>query len=680
MSRFYFAWVDPSETSFGSQHLRSDEFIFTFSIDHAEGDPATLSIDIKNPKVGLLAPGRKIWAWFAFEDNHGEVFPLFFGRLVGIPTNVLAEVCTLSFVAKPLNTYTQKQAIAETLKVAPFYDPIFIDATLVDDPDTILEGYSRLWHYDRVTGVITTSDIIVGEAGEIEFSSDDIPYDSVAVTPGETPLTQILINATVNWQQVSSGTIPVYSGVFESESLEELLSSWPKVGTDLGGGYTVAAGTSATDFWGINGTQVVSSSSSYTNKQETHLEGDVMSSNSSASSPQYADGVKFREVTTSEVTQTGFIDSDGDPPLNIPATINRSFNSIPTYNVPVTLNLTYNASRARTERVSFTLVADLQQMLSLPEELDHEAWAPGLHVSIGNLVIYNQALYECTGIGFYDPTLLHNGEAVSGIIDGVTGFPGPNQRSGHQLDGGGVEWTFVQTSSFSDQESLDVPGRNVDSMMPDGTFPIGDPARRSYFPTDRGRQSIEYLISLARAHLLYRSRAVQVSFDIRFEAGMSLSLQNNGRLFDPRLPGGTASGKIVAYSLKGDGDAGSLIANCTLGCAVGYGRSVEPIPGEPEWFEAGYIDDAYQQFDGASTVIGDVGYTMPIDAAVDDGLWFPMTNVSQVLVSQNITGATYTLTLKPVVNGPFGADYFLNLTKLQVPQQIDLEAPVNDHT
>ena len=52
----------------------------------------------------------------------------------------------------------------------------------------------------------------------------------------------------------------------------------------------------------------------------------------------------------------------------------------------------------------------------------------------------------------------------------------------------------------------------------DGELPIGDVRRRSYFPTERGLRSLEYLIALARAHLLMRSRAVEIEFDCRLRA------------------------------------------------------------------------------------------------------------------------------------------------------------------
>ena len=67
--------------------------------------------------------------------------PLFFGRLVGIPTNILQEVVTLQFVAKPIDFLSQKQALAETLKVRPYWDPVFIDPDKRDDVETIMEGY-----------------------------------------------------------------------------------------------------------------------------------------------------------------------------------------------------------------------------------------------------------------------------------------------------------------------------------------------------------------------------------------------------------------------------------------------------------------------------------------------------------------------------------------------------------
>ncbi len=106
---FFFSWSDPTETTFGPEHHVWDEDIVTFKLDHTEGNCATLDLDVRNPRIGLLNPGRKVWAWFSYDSGSGGVVALFFGRLVGVPTNLLAEVVTLSFIAKPLDFLAQKQ-------------------------------------------------------------------------------------------------------------------------------------------------------------------------------------------------------------------------------------------------------------------------------------------------------------------------------------------------------------------------------------------------------------------------------------------------------------------------------------------------------------------------------------------------------------------------------------------
>src|SRR6266567_3337179 len=97
---FYFAWVYGTETTFGPAHYVYDEHIFSFTGTHSEGQFCTLQLEIKNPEVGLLAAGRKQWAWFSW-DNGTSIEPLFFGKLVGVPSDLQGETLTLQFVARP---------------------------------------------------------------------------------------------------------------------------------------------------------------------------------------------------------------------------------------------------------------------------------------------------------------------------------------------------------------------------------------------------------------------------------------------------------------------------------------------------------------------------------------------------------------------------------------------------
>jgi hypothetical protein len=150
---FYFAWADETETTFGVEHQVEDEQIVTFRLEHTEGNCATLTLDVRNPRIGLLNPGRKVWAWFSYDSGTGGVVPLIFARLVGVPTNLIAEVVTLAFIAKPLNFITQKFMLAEELKIRPYYDPIFIaeekrpvfsTAGSTGDADVVLAEANRL--------------------------------------------------------------------------------------------------------------------------------------------------------------------------------------------------------------------------------------------------------------------------------------------------------------------------------------------------------------------------------------------------------------------------------------------------------------------------------------------------------------------------------------------------------
>ena len=114
---FSFAWVDGGDAFVD----RVDEDVFAFELSHLEGEFATLNVEIRNPRVGLLKPGRKRWCWLGKDG-----VALFHGRLVGIPTNIREEVVTLNFVARPSDFDARKKAVAAGMRTFPFYDPLWI--------------------------------------------------------------------------------------------------------------------------------------------------------------------------------------------------------------------------------------------------------------------------------------------------------------------------------------------------------------------------------------------------------------------------------------------------------------------------------------------------------------------------------------------------------------------------
>lgn len=346
-SPFFFAWVDATETTFGPEHHVYDEYVFSFTLAHSEGDFATLELEIKNPFQGLLAAGRKIWIWFAY-DSGSEPEPLFFGRLIGLPSDMFNEVVRLQFTARPLDVAEQKALVAEELKVLPSYDPVFIDADKRDDPDTVLEGYSALWHYDRVTHEVTASDILVGEDGVESFGPGDAFYDSVSIQVNAAPINAISVKASVSWTQQATGTIDFGTHFFLSAG--GLIESWPKAGTQLQAGWSVEQSTLKRS----GSLSPVSYELSYTNREKEHRDGDLMSWNENFSGyPGTILDIHYTEIVI------------GDPETGTGARsrqegrgIRASFPSAEAGFV-----LRYDAKRGRIENIAFTLTSDLQAVL-----------------------------------------------------------------------------------------------------------------------------------------------------------------------------------------------------------------------------------------------------------------------------------------------------------------------------
>jgi hypothetical protein len=258
---------------------------------------------------------------------------------------------------------------------------------------------------------------------------------------------------------------------------------------------------------------------------------------------------------------------------------------------------------------------------------------------------------------------------------------------------------------------LSISGSDVGKAI-DCEVPIGDVRRRQYFVTDRGLQSVEYLIAMARAHLLVRSRAVEVEFQCRFERAVTLNCRKNARLFDSRrLPGGNALGKIISYSFAANGDTGELIGRVVMGCAIGYGGAVAEVSGYPTYVEEGYVEPGYQEYAGKLVVLGpgDVGYMPPGGPPDDDGidllrgvrkydvvygegaanLWESQKSIvagalyfgadtaaiGEVIKARlSVVGTRVFFNIKSIENGPFESAYDITVSDLEVPAMINLEA------
>jgi hypothetical protein len=358
---FYFHYVIDSAVAFSEACYTLDEAIFAFSIQHDESQIPTLEIEIANPGVGLLSAGRKQWAWFSYW-NGSTVVPLFFGRLDGIPSDLFRQVIKIKFRARAPDYISKKQALAETLKISPYYDPVLLDDAHRSDLEAILEGWSATPHVDRTTLAWSISDILLGEDGTVVFDGDTAFYDSLEFRVDQPPFTAIRLDLTAQWSQTSAGgsiklgpfNIKTYTG-------QSLMNEWPKAGASIGGGWTAQASTFL-DIHGISTAQTISTSYSWHNAGKTHSEGDTMSLSVSQSQP-YFSAPYIQILLTQVIKNGGIIDGEGDPN----GYVHETYLWVPEWTIQASLDLQYKADRPRTEYATILLQSDLQPVLTDPD-------------------------------------------------------------------------------------------------------------------------------------------------------------------------------------------------------------------------------------------------------------------------------------------------------------------------
>lgn len=245
----YLAMVDKEDSTFLDAYARQDEHIAAFSVGQTEGEFCGLTLLIEKPSEGLLSPDREQWAWLSMEED-SEITPLFFGRIVGVPADLQNQFVTVEFTAKPAAFEAAKRGVAETLKVAPFWDYAFIDPQMWDDADTALEARAETWHIDRITGQVTASSIIQGEDGTLDIPANLIPADGFSLSFRDAPLRKVRVEMRAMWTQAFSGMIDITpnllaafqaagspAGFVTSYTGAGLYDDWPEEGDNVGNVY-----------------------------------------------------------------------------------------------------------------------------------------------------------------------------------------------------------------------------------------------------------------------------------------------------------------------------------------------------------------------------------------------------------------------------------------------------------
>lgn len=534
---FYFAWVAHGHTTFGVEHQVQDEDVIGCRITHNEALVPGCVLVIRNPRVGLLNEDRMQWAWVSHRKRDDSVVPIFHGRIVTMPADLVGSLVTVEFTARPEDYEAQKAALAETLKVVPYWDKLFVDEDQLADPDIVLRARPALWHMGRTDRLLQISNILAGEDGSVVLDGGAVVRDTMQIDYGQ-PLGRVKMTAMVEWKQAAQGIVPMapeltkrfvaagspagFCSSYTGGGPEGLEASWPRFGDGIGGGWTMdvsLAGLTNTDISKASLLKVPINPI-YDTPPEGVLPG----------TPEYDAWLKQRMADPQD--EARFARWDFRPRLDVH----------------------YEASRSMKEILTFEVTADLQALTVETEQSQ------------------------------------------------------PTELS-------------AATSTVADPDKVT------------GVIPIGNARARAYFSTDRGQDSIAYLLNYCRSYILMAARAVNITIQLTdFEVALALNCRKDIVLSLDDLPGGVAGGKLTGYEFGLDN--GQLFATITFGCVIGKGNTLEPPDaGTPSYVDEDYVGATYQMFLDVSIqpVPGELSYKRPVYTPKDDGLDFNALTAANIL-------------------------------------------------
>lgn len=644
-------------------HARNDEIMFSVSITQAEGDFALAALEVKNPRIGLIAPGRNLWCWLSYQRTPtSPIVPMLHGRLLAAATNIAGEKVTFNFLASPGDYDAQRILMTEALKEPPFYAAEWFDNGIAT-PDTILEARAAFWDTNRSSLAVTVTDAAIGEAGTLEidtyeFDGSEHLYGETSVDVSSAPVNGIYVNAAAQFTQEGTGTVNLSDGIVaafggkvSSYCGDGLASSWPKVGQSVGEGWTVGDGTHCTKIGNVASPTM-----------QSHLNTGQLS---------FIDSLKDATSITTVSSSTP-PSSTNDAGANITSTTV----TFPLNFFSTNLYLNWEAKREWTENVSFFLEADVQSIIS--DSRSHTETlnlsTSGLRQPIGPNGTY--PLYDSRSNTFFKTDY---GKNVS--------FPFLIQYAKARLKFKARAITIEVTVPL--WKVLDISCRHnvhvIDYRIPGG-------------------QATGKVISYALTSTGGRE-AAKIKIGCMIGRGGTITTDSS----DPGIAAVAATPGTGCYVQPGyfvDDASAEVMIGARKGIAAVEGSDPETVITEgastvtyPSFDELDIVDDGVNLFDmRAETVVTRFKLIMPpaeqlkVIAATRSGV-----NQAQTLsgfittaiasVKPDIPKApadalknAYTeilIELVPLTGSSFISDFAIDVSKLQLPKTIDLKAPSN---
>lgn len=117
--------------------------------------------------------------------------------------------------------------------------------------------------------------------------------------------------------------------------------------------------------------------------------------------------------------------------------------------------------------------------------------------------------------------------------------------------------------------------------------PMRDGRGSRFLDINRGIRAVRHGILVLNREVLERSQCAEVTFEVPWLVGRSISCNDSARIAHKRLPGGEMTGKVISVELTIPRRGGRRTAKITLAAVPGTG-SIIPIPG-PDQFQTGDI-------------------------------------------------------------------------------------------
>ncbi|HAU28979.1 MAG TPA: hypothetical protein DCW68_02575 [Rhodospirillaceae bacterium] len=565
----YFAWVEAGEVFAPTTHARQDEAVFDLSITEREGEFPAANVRIKAPLTGLLAAGRKRRAFISEDDGDGGAVLLFFGRLTGSPTAADGGMVEIELIAQPADWQDSLNALAASLRVAPFYDALFFDPAQDPKPEDSLAGRAAHYHWHRMTGALSLVSIF-GDGPVIDLTGKHF-WEDFSLSIGEPPLRSVAVRVEAQWTQQAGGTVDITDAVraalgadpayVSTLTGDDFLSRWPRQGQGIGtaSGYVVADASltevlpgcpSGCTEWSAGAHYAVGDIVLVRQEMKTypclmaHMAGDFAAD---AASGYWDEGTAVddsaRPLRSVAATVSTAHFPSGIPADDMASEI-RSLHLARRWFSPQ-LSLAWDYSQARVEGISATVAAGVQdiafdqggedslefRLADVTLDTITPAWASGTAYLAGDYVKF--------GGGTFYALLDH----TSGNNFWMDEFAGRWQRTSY------------------DQSAL------------------GTVVRPSFFQTDRGRQAFEHALARAAAKVAASARCVEVGFRVPWEDGVGITTAHAVTISDPRLAGGqVVTGKVTEVVLARSSSAASV--EVIMALAVGDGAT--PEAGEDE--------------------------------------------------------------------------------------------------